>query len=132
MGTSTDRTEGRGGPWTPLKYAATSYVRGLGAASDRDRARRVLARHVPVLGGAASAASSARAAAAAASRSARSLSGCPAWPGTFTSCTVRRSSSAAIASMVGWCLTGRRALVRQPLRRHPGSQVVTQSIAYWL
>src|SRR6266545_2160884 len=61
MGTSTDRTEGRGGPWTPLKYAATSYVRGLGAASDRDRARRVLARHVPVLGGAASAASSARA-----------------------------------------------------------------------
>src|SRR6266511_1583871 len=35
MGTSTDRTEGRGGPWTPLKYAATSYVRGLGAASDR-------------------------------------------------------------------------------------------------
>lgn len=36
-------------------------------------------------------------AAAAASRSVRSLSGCPAWPGTFTSCTVRRSSSAAIA-----------------------------------
>jgi len=61
MGTSTDRTEGRGGPWTPLKYAATSYVRGLGAASDRDRARRVLARHVPVLGGAGGAASSARA-----------------------------------------------------------------------
>jgi hypothetical protein len=34
--------------------------------------------------------------------------------------------------MVGWCLTGRRALVRQPRRRHPGSQVVTQSIVYWL
>ena len=61
MGTSTDRTEGRGGSWTPLKYAATSYVRGLGAGGDRDRAMRVLARHVPVLGGAAGAASSARA-----------------------------------------------------------------------
>jgi hypothetical protein len=63
MGTSTDRTEGRGGSWTPLKYAATSYVRGLGAGGGGDRARaaRVLARHVPVLGGAAGAASSARA-----------------------------------------------------------------------
>jgi hypothetical protein len=61
MGTSTDRTEGRGGSWTPLKYAATSYVRGLGAGGDRDRAMRVLARHVPVLGAAAGAASSARA-----------------------------------------------------------------------
>ena len=49
--------------------------------------------------------------------------------GDFTSCTGRRSSSAAIASMVGWCLTGRQALVRQPLRRHRGSQLVTQSIA---
>ena len=33
----------------------------------------------------------------------------------------------------GWLvLDGRRALVRQPPRRQPGSHVVTQSIAYWL
>jgi hypothetical protein len=61
MGTSTDRTEGRGGSWTPLKYAATSYTRGLGGDGDPQRARRVLARHVPVLGGAGGAAASARA-----------------------------------------------------------------------
>ncbi|HEV8424904.1 MAG TPA: hypothetical protein VGS14_06910 [Actinomycetes bacterium] len=61
MGTSTDRTEGRGGPWTPLKYAASAYVRGRGGDGDRDRAMRVLARHVPVLGGAAGATASARA-----------------------------------------------------------------------
>ena len=63
MGTSTDRTEGRGGPWRPLKYAASAYIRGLGtgAGGDHDRAQRVLARHVPVLGGAVGAAASARA-----------------------------------------------------------------------
>lgn len=56
MGTSTDRTGGTGGAWTPLKYAATTYMN----AADSGRrsptaARRVLARHVAVLGGAAGA-----------------------------------------------------------------------------
>jgi hypothetical protein len=61
MGTSADRSPGSGGAWTPLKYATSSYVRGLGSgdARQRDRALRVLARHVPVLGGAGAAASSA-------------------------------------------------------------------------
>jgi hypothetical protein len=63
MGTSTDRAPGSGGAWTPLKYATSSYLRGLGSGDtrQRDRALRVLARHVPVLGGAGAAAGSARA-----------------------------------------------------------------------
>jgi len=63
MGTSTDRTAGSGGAWTPLKHATASYVRGLnsGSPSTRAYAERVLARHVPVLGGASAAASGARA-----------------------------------------------------------------------
>lgn len=63
MGTSADRTSGSGQAWTPLKYAAGSYVRGLGTGDNRqrDRALRVLARHVPVLGGAGGAAASATA-----------------------------------------------------------------------
>lgn len=63
MGTSADRTSGSGGAWTPLKYATASYVRGLGTGDSRqrDRALRVLARHVAVLGGAGGAASSAAA-----------------------------------------------------------------------
>ncbi|WP_249644987.1 hypothetical protein [Nocardia sputi] len=62
MGTSADRTAGRGGAWTPLKHAASSYVRGVrvGAGSDA-LAERLLAHHVPVLGGAAAAAAAARA-----------------------------------------------------------------------
>lgn len=61
MGTSADRAAGTGGDWTPLKRATTSYVRSLGGPASGDRARRVLARHVPLLGGTAGAASSARA-----------------------------------------------------------------------
>jgi hypothetical protein len=63
MGTSADRTAGRGGTWTPLKHATASYVRGLrsGSSDTSGYARRVLARHVPVLGGSAGAASRARA-----------------------------------------------------------------------
>lgn len=61
MGTSADRSAGAGGTWTPLKHAANSYVRGIGRSDSGDRARRVLARHVPLLGGAGGAASSARA-----------------------------------------------------------------------
>lgn len=63
MGTSTDRTAGSGGAWTPLKHATASYVRGLtsGSPSTGTYARRVLARHVPVLGGAGGAAGGARA-----------------------------------------------------------------------
>jgi hypothetical protein len=62
MGTSTDRTAGSGGAWTPLKHATASYVRGLthGSPTTRSYAQRVLARHVPVLGGAAAAAAGAR------------------------------------------------------------------------
>lgn len=63
MGTSTDRTAGSGGAWTPLKHAAASYIRGLqtGSPNTRSYARRVLARHVPVLGGSSGATSGARA-----------------------------------------------------------------------
>ncbi len=62
MGTSADRTAGSGGAWTPLKFAATSYVRSLDAEDGprRERAARLLARHVPVLGGAAGAAQAGR------------------------------------------------------------------------
>lgn len=59
MGTSSDRTAGTGGDWTLLKRATHSYVNSLGGRTSRDRALRVLARHVPLLGGAAAAASSA-------------------------------------------------------------------------
>lgn len=56
MGTSTDRTSGSGGAWTPLKHAATAYTRDVSRGSaPRSRAAAVLARHVPVLGGAAAA-----------------------------------------------------------------------------
>ncbi|MEH0929777.1 hypothetical protein [Micromonospora sp. CPCC 205558] len=62
MGTSTDRTGGTGGAWTPLKHAATSLMR---AADTGQRSpttlRRLLSRHVPVLGGAAGAVAGARA-----------------------------------------------------------------------
>lgn len=61
MGTSADRSAGSGGAWTPLKHATNSYVRGIGGSNSGERARRVLARHVPLLGGTAGAASSARA-----------------------------------------------------------------------
>jgi hypothetical protein len=56
MGTSSDHAGGSGGPWTPFKYAATSYAKHGGA----DRAGRLLARHVATLGGAGAAAASAR------------------------------------------------------------------------
>ena len=61
MGTSADRSTGSGGAWTPLKHATNSYVRGIGRSDSNTRARRVLARHIPLLGGAFGAASSARA-----------------------------------------------------------------------
>lgn len=61
MGTSADRSAGSGGNWTPLKIATTSYVRGIGRSGSGIRAQRVLARHVPLLGGSAAAASTARA-----------------------------------------------------------------------
>lgn len=61
MGTSADRTAGRGGDWTPLKVATNSYVRGLGRTDSKARAERVVARHVAVLGGAATAASTGQA-----------------------------------------------------------------------
>lgn len=59
MGTSADRSAGSGGDWTPLKHATNSYVRGLGRSDSGQRARRVLARHVPLLGGAGGASASA-------------------------------------------------------------------------
>lgn len=63
MGTSTDRAEGSGGAWTPLKFAASNYARNAagGLGGTRVNARRVLARHVAVFGGAAAAAAGARA-----------------------------------------------------------------------
>lgn len=61
MGTSADRASGTGGSWTSLKHATNAYVRGLGRTDSRERARRVLARHVPLLGGTGGAAASARA-----------------------------------------------------------------------
>lgn len=60
MGTSADKSAGTGGAWTPLKQATTAYLRAPNT-SDPSRARRVISRHVPVLGGAADAAASARA-----------------------------------------------------------------------
>jgi hypothetical protein len=76
MGTSTDRAGGSGGAWTPLKRAATSFMnaadggRGTGIAG-----RRLLARHVSVLGGAAGAVVGARAGRAGAQRLGSLLSG---------------------------------------------------------
>jgi hypothetical protein len=61
VGTSTDRSAGTGGEWTPLKRATSSYLRTLGTAGSSVRARRLLGRHVPVLGGVSGAAGSARA-----------------------------------------------------------------------
>lgn len=61
MGTSSDRTAGTGGNWTPLKNATTTYVKGLGTEGSRQRAQRVLARHLPILGGAAGAVRTAQA-----------------------------------------------------------------------
>lgn len=62
MGTSADRAEGSGGAWTPLKHAAASYARAAagGPGGTRVKAQRVLARHVAVLGGAATASAGAR------------------------------------------------------------------------
>lgn len=62
MGTSADRAGGTGGAWTPLKVAATSYSRSAGSGGGSDgQARRLLGRHVAVLGGSAGAARSAAA-----------------------------------------------------------------------
>ena len=61
MGTSADRAAGTGGNWTPLKHATNAYVRGLGRSNSTERANRVLARHVPLLGGTGQAAAGARA-----------------------------------------------------------------------
>jgi hypothetical protein len=61
VGTSADRSAGRGGDWTPLKYATTSYVRGIGLPNSSARAGRVLARHLPILGGVGGAGASAHA-----------------------------------------------------------------------
>ena len=68
MGTSADRAAGKGGNWTPLKHATNAYVRSLGRGDSEGRARRVLARHVPLLGGAGGATTSARAGRAGISR----------------------------------------------------------------
>lgn len=63
MGTSADRATGRGGAWTPLKHAATAYAASAagGAGGSSGGAERLLARHLPVLGGAGGAVGSARA-----------------------------------------------------------------------
>jgi hypothetical protein len=68
VGTSADRSAGKGGDWTPLKHATATYVRGLGNRGSTDRAGRVLGRHVPLLGGTRGAVSSARAGTAGISR----------------------------------------------------------------
>ncbi len=76
MGTSTDRDGGSGGAWTPLKYAATSYMNAAEAGHNNQIAgRRLLARHVPVLGGAAGAVAEARAGRAGAQRLGQLLAG---------------------------------------------------------
>lgn len=62
MGTSTDRGGGAGGAWTPLKHAATSFMHAAETGRGNTTvARRLLARHVAVFGGAAGAAATARA-----------------------------------------------------------------------
>lgn len=75
MGTSADRSAGSGGNWTPLKHATNSYVRGIGRSDSGARARRVLARHVPLLGGPRGAVASAQAGSAGISRLGALLSG---------------------------------------------------------
>jgi hypothetical protein len=77
MGTSSDRTVGSGGTWTPLKYATSSYLRGIrsGSPNTRAYAERVLARHVPVMGGSERAAAGARAGRTGVSRLGGLLSG---------------------------------------------------------
>lgn len=62
MGTSTDRTGGSGGAWTPLKHAATSLMQAADSGRRSPTAlRRVLARHIAVLGGVTGAVAGARA-----------------------------------------------------------------------
>jgi hypothetical protein len=76
MGTSTDRGGGSGGAWTPLKRAATSFMNAAdGGRGTSFAGRRLLARHVPVLGGAAGAVAGARAGRAGAQRLGSLLSG---------------------------------------------------------
>ena len=76
MGTSADRVGGSGGAWTPLKYAATSYTNvAAGGPSSVTAGRRVLTRHVPVLGGVARAVAGARAGRAGGQRLASVLAG---------------------------------------------------------
>jgi hypothetical protein len=76
MGTSTDLGGGSGGAWTPLKHAATSFMHAVeGGRGSRAAARRVLARHVPVLGGAGGAVAGARAGRAHAQRLGSVLAG---------------------------------------------------------
>ncbi len=76
MGTSTDRAGGTGGAWTPLKHAATSFMHAAESGrGSTTAARRVLARHVAVLGGAAGALAGARAGRAGAQRLGSVLSG---------------------------------------------------------
>jgi hypothetical protein len=76
MGTSTDRAGGSGGAWTPLKYAATSVMQAADSGQHSPTAlRRVLARHVPVLGGVAGAVAGARAGRAGAQRLGAVLAG---------------------------------------------------------
>jgi hypothetical protein len=71
VGTSGDYGGGKGGAWTPFKHAASNYARYGGAA----RGRRVLARHVGTLGGAAGGVGSAAAGITAAQRLAGLISG---------------------------------------------------------
>jgi len=76
MGTSTDRSGGSGGAWTPLKHAATSFMHAAEAGRGNGTpARRVLARHVAVLGGAGGAVATARAGRAGAQRLGAVLAG---------------------------------------------------------
>jgi hypothetical protein len=76
MGTSTDRAGGSGGAWTPLKYAATSVMHAADSGQHSPTAlRRVLARHVVVLGGIAGAVAGARAGRAGAQRLGAVLAG---------------------------------------------------------
>lgn len=76
MGTSTDRGGGSGGAWTPLKRAATSFMNAADAGhGTRAAGQRLLARHVPVLGGAAGALAGARAGRSGAQRLGSLLSG---------------------------------------------------------
>lgn len=95
MGTSTDRTAGSGGDWTPLKTATAAYIRGLRRPDSPQRARRLLARHVPLLGGPTGASSSATAGRAGAARLGALLTGLAA--GT-TAATLRE---AGLAHLIG-------------------------------